>query len=435
VFVLAGVSTCPVLTAAAARRLLRPGDALETIAAGIAPSPFAGLGRNVVRAIASYAGKRVALRREGRRVSGHALIDSMRFTIAPPGALPLRRIRFALVDVPDLRVLPGLWPELKSVWFGAGPTPALLHRGLWALAWLVRLRLPRSLAPFAGIFHFAMNRLRCGERRGGMFVAVTGRDAGGARFSRAWHMAAEGDDGPFIPSMAAAAVLRRLLEGKRPAPGARAAVNELELADYEAQFAARRIVAGCRNDATERDSTPLFPRILGSACDLLHEPIRALHARGTQRWQGMAAVERGRGILARLVAGIFGFPRAAAAAPITVDIAVSQGAERWRRSFGGRGFSSRLTAGRGRWERLLVERFGPFAFGIALVREGASLRYVVRRWSLFGLPLPSAWAPGGATREFDDAGRFGFDVEIRHALIGLVVRYKGWLEPAGVAMP
>ena len=430
VFALSGASTCPVLTAAAVCRLARPGDVLETIAAGIAPSPYAGLGLNVVRAIASYAGKRVSLRRDGRAEFGHALIDSTCFTVAPPGALPLGRIRFALVDVPDLGVLPALWPSLESVWFGAGATPAALHRGLSALAWLVRLRLLPSLALLAKLFHFAMNRLRWGEHRGGMFVSVSGRDSGGVRFARSWHMVAEGDDGPFIPAMAAAAILRRVLAGKRPRSGARAAVCELELGDYEEQLAPRRIASGIRDDTATAPSASLFQRILGDAWDRLPEAVRALHARGPRRWEGTAAVERGRSVSARLLAALFGFPRAAAAVPISVDIAQHDVAEHWRRSFGGRGFSSHLSAGRGRNERLIVERFGPFSFGIALVLDCANLRYVVRRWSLFGVPLPGRWAPGGVTREFDAAGRFGFDVEIRHRFIGLIVRYKGWLAPA-----
>ncbi|MGH6960317.1 MAG: hypothetical protein ACREE7_07540 [Dongiaceae bacterium] len=123
---------------------------LDTATAGIAPSPHAGVGPNVIRAIAGYAGKPVALRRDGRDSTGHALIETRRYTIAPPGRLPLRSIRFSLVDVPDLRALPQLWPELRAVWIGVGPVPEVLHRGLNAMAWAVRLKLLHSLSPFAG---------------------------------------------------------------------------------------------------------------------------------------------------------------------------------------------------------------------------------------------------------------------------------------------
>jgi hypothetical protein len=431
IYALSGVSSFPVLTAAVVRRLTRSGDTLETIAAGIAPSPYAGVGLNVIRAVAGYGGKRVAVVRGGRAAHAYALVDSMHFAIAPPGHLPLDRIRFSLVDVPDLRVLPALWPSVKSVWVGAGPVPAILHRGLSMLAWLVRVRLLPSLAPLAKLFHFAINHLRWGDDRGGMFVAVTGRDLTGKPFARDWHMLAEGADGPLIPSMGCAAIVGRVLEDKRPAAGARAAVGDLQLEDYEAQFANRPIVAGVRGETGECEAIPMFERILGDAWHLLPEPIRALHASdGRSCWKGSGSVERGGGLLARFCAALMRFPRATASVPLQLDIVPQGRGVRWRRSFGDRSFSSLLAVGRGRFDRLLIERFGPMAFGVALVLEGPRLRYIVRRWSVFGIPMPSRWAPGGITREFDDRGRFGFDVELRHSLTGLIVRYKGWLVPA-----
>ena len=57
------------------------------------------------------------------------------------------------------------------------------------------------------------------------------------------------------------------------------------------------------------------------------------------------------------------------------------------------------------------------------------LRLVVRRWSAFGVPLPLALAPRGEAFESADDGRFNFHVEIGLPLIGLIVRYRGWLVP------
>lgn len=120
VFILSGVSSFPVLTAAVLRRLAHGLATLGTITGGIAPSPYAGVGLNVIRAIASYSGKRLALVRGGQPSFGVAMTESLRYTISPPGHLPLRNIRFSLVDVPDLQVLPKLWPGLESLWMGAG---------------------------------------------------------------------------------------------------------------------------------------------------------------------------------------------------------------------------------------------------------------------------------------------------------------------------
>ena len=86
-----------------------------------------------------------------------------------------------------------------------------------------------------------MNRLSFGEHRGGMFVAVEGVGDDGQRIERSWHLLAEGEAGPLIPSMAAEAIVRRCLADKMPQPGARAAATDLELADYEALFERRRI--------------------------------------------------------------------------------------------------------------------------------------------------------------------------------------------------
>ncbi len=98
----------------------------------------------------------------------------MHVVIAVPGHVPLESKRFSLVDVPDLRTLPQLWPEVREVWMGAAPVPASLHRALWGFAWLVRLRLLPTISWMSGLMNFVMARVRWGEHRGGMFVRVEG---------------------------------------------------------------------------------------------------------------------------------------------------------------------------------------------------------------------------------------------------------------------
>jgi len=430
VAILSGVSSFPVLTAAVVRRLahgMSPELArLDSVTGGIAPSPYAGVGLNVIRAIASYAGKPVRLVRDGRPAVGRGLIEMRRFTIAPPGYLPLRPTLFSLVDVPDLQALPELWPELKSVWMGAGPVPEILHRALNALARLVPLRLLPSLAPFAPLMHAAVNVLRWGEHRGGMFVAVEGADAEGRRIERSWHMIAEGDDGPLIPSMAAEAIIRRRLDGHRPASGARAATRDLELSDYEALFARRRIASGIRE--TPPPATPLYRRLLDNAYAQLPPPIQAMHdLTDTLVAEGIATIERGRGVVARVIAAVMGFPPPGNDVPIKVQFTLRDGREIWRRDFADHRFVSTQEEGRGRFERLLCERFGASAFGIALLRESGRLRLVIPRWSVFGIPLPRTLAPFGNVYESAEDGRFHFHVEINMPLIGPIAGYRGWL--------
>jgi hypothetical protein len=435
VFVLSGVSSFPVLTAAVVRRLMtpagNPGRALvrlDCIAGGIAPSPFADIGLNVMRAITSYAGKPVEIVRDGHSATAHGLIDTMHFTIAPPGHLPLWRRQFALIDVPEYKLLPQLWPNLRAIWMGAGTVPGIWLRSLSLWSWLVRLKVLPSLAPFAGMIHQARKALSWGEHRGGMFIRVKGALADGETVERSWHMIAEGDDGPFIPAMAAAAIVSCCLAGQAPPPGARAATGDLELSDYEALFARRKIVTGTRRSLRPGENVPLYRRILGGAYDLLPEQLRAMHDVDRElSAQGIATIERGAGLSSRFAAAVVRFPPAGQEVPVAVSFLARDGSEIWRRRFAGHAFESLQEAGSGRNEGLVCERFGFMSFAMALVLEGSRMRLVMRRWSALGVQLPLALAPRIDAYEFVEDGRFMFHVEIRHPLVGLIVRYRGWL--------
>jgi hypothetical protein len=82
------------------------------------------------------------------------------------------------------------------------------------------------------------------------------------------------------------------------------------------------------------------------------------------------------------------------------------------------------------WSLLAIGRLLPlslFDFAQALVVEGDRLRLVLRRWSIFGIPLPSWLAPRSNSYETEQDGRFSFHVEISHPWTGLIVGYRGWL--------
>lgn len=431
IVILSGVSSFPVLTVAVIRQLSAGFTHIEKVVAGIAPSPYAGVGLNVIRAISAYAGKKVDLTRDGKKAHGYGLVETCRYTVAPPGMMPLHNTRFSLVDVPDLTLIPELWPDIRSIWMGAGPVPEVLHRALNALSWLVKIRVLPSLSPLAPLFHAVINVLRWGEHRGGMFVSVEGLDAQGKQRKRSWHMLAEGSDGPFIPSMAVEGIVRKWLSGNPPLIGARAAINDLELSDYEKLFSERLIRFGFRNDVPKEIDEPLYPLLIDDAWGGLPSSLRIMHqGRGVWTARGMASVERGRNIASRFIAALFRFPKASSQTPIKVRFEAKNGTEVWRRTFGRTSFSSTQYEGAGRSERLLCERFGPFVFAMALVLDQKKLRLVVRRWSFLGIPLPIALAPRGeAYEKIDDLQRFNFHVEIALPWIGLLVRYRGWLVP------
>ncbi|MBY5520217.1 SDR family oxidoreductase [Rhizobium leguminosarum] len=425
-FALSGLSSLPALSFAALDAMAPHFSRIESVSAGIAPSSHVRIGLNVVRAIASYAGKKIVVRRDGRPAAGRGLIDAMRVTVAAPGAAPLRSRKFLLVDAPDLALLPARFAHLKSSFTGVGTEPQPLQHLLSLAARLVRLRLLPSLLPFARLLRRTSHAFAVGEHRGGMFVRMGGVDHAGERLTSGWHLIAEGDDGPFIPIIGVDALVRRLLTGMRPEDGARPAAGELQLADFEAAFRRFQITSGIRMEH-EAAPLPLYRQILGSAWDQLPPAISALHAGGARVASGRARIERGGGLLVRIVAGVIGFPRAGEDVPVTVRFAADGDKEIWTRDFGGTVFRSWQVEGKGRDRHLLAEVFGPFRVLMALVPDGGKLRLVVRGWRFCGIPLPMFLAPGGDTYEEERDGRFHFHVEIGGRLTGLVVRYTGWL--------
>lgn len=428
-FVLSAVSSFPVLTAAVVRHLGADFAAVTDVEAGIAPSPFAGVGPNVIRAIASYAGRPLQLRRNGRSQTAFGMTESRRFVIAVPGHLPLHSRRFSLVDVPDLRMIPDAMPELQSIWVGAAPVPEIFLRALNGLSALVRRKLFPGLLWLAPLFDFVINHCRWGEHRGGMYVAADGIGRDGKARRAEWHLLAEGSDGPLIPSMAIAAIIGKALAGAMLPPGARVATEALELADYDAVFAGRTIHTGIRVPMAQAE--PLYRRVLGSAWEHLPQPIQDLHSVADERhFSGRAAIDRGKGWIGRLLAAFYRFPAEGADVPVAVTLKRQDDGERWQRSFAGKLFSSWQYEGQGRGRHLVEEQFGPVTVGLALVLNDDRLNYVVRRWSFLGIPMPRFLAPCGTTFEYVAQGRFHFHVEIAHPWFGLIVRYRGWLEDA-----
>ena len=69
------------------------------------------------------------------------------------------------------------------------------------------------------------------------------------------------------------------------------------------------------------------------------------------------------------------------------------------------------------------------------MRVGKELAWTVERARLFGvLPLPARLFDGVRCRESqDEAGRYTFFVKARLPVLGLLVRYEGWLAPMGDA--
>lgn len=420
---LSGLSTYPVLTAAAARELSKEMDGITDIRAGIAPSPKAVMGRNVIAAVAAYAGKKhVGVLRGGKFTNLHGLTETHRETICVPGHKPLPNILFSVVEGPDPQELPRHFDGLQNIWMSAGPRPEFLHRGLIALAWLVRLKLLPNIAWLTGLFHKTQSLITLGEHRGGMFVR-----ASNASQSRSWHMIAEGDDGPRIPAIPSAVMIRKWLRGETVPSGARTAITDIALTDFDREFSRLRIAHGILDDTQANRN--LYEEILGESYDAMSAPLQKLHRIGAGKtFKGRCRVTRGSNPLSHIVAALFGLPKASPDIPVKVVLTKDGHKEIWERFFDGKRMVSTQEAGRGKQSRLVIERFGPIAIHIAIIVEDGKQILKTTGWSIFGLPLPKFLTPGGEVFEHEKDNRFNFHVDLVAPIFGRLVKYEGWLE-------
>jgi hypothetical protein len=403
----------PALSGAVVRKLAEGIGPVRQIQIAISASNRAVAGPSVAAAILSYVGRPVKLWR-GRRWAnawGWQEVRRERFAIA--GEAPLNRW-VALAEVPDLDLMPLAVEGRPAVAFRAGTELGFQVLALWLLSWPVRWGWIASLRPMARWLH-KLQRLTAwaGSDRSAMSVTLKAD-----RVERRWTLIAGDGHGPEIPTMAAELLAGDILAGRVP-PGAQDASGLLTLERFEALCNE----LGIRDEVTEQPVLPVYARAMGSRFLQLPAQVRAMHmVSGDAGAAGEGNVRRGKGI-AWLIGRVMGFPPAGDH-PVHVAFAEHAGKERWTRDFGGHCFSSELSqAGQG-----VAERFGPLRFVFDLPSDAAGLRMELRGWTFFGVPMPRLLGPRIAAREWVEEGRFRFEVGVRMAVIGEVVRYTGWLE-------
>jgi hypothetical protein len=133
--------------------------------------------------------------------------------------------------------------------------------------------------------------------------------------------------------------------------------------------------------------------------------------------------------LARLAATLFGLPPQGEALALSVTFTPhftphANGHEIWDRSFAGRRFLSVQSDHGG---GLIAERVGAVTLLLRPDVVNGALTLSIEGARLFSLPLPRIVLPRVATREFEQDGRYHFDVASHLPLLGLLVHYRGTL--------
>ncbi|WP_284125868.1 saccharopine dehydrogenase family protein [Parerythrobacter aestuarii] len=233
-----GASSIPALSHAVIDELTQGWQRIDHLRVGIYPGNRAPRGLSVVEAILSYVGRPVKVfrDRQWQQLPGWGLTH--REDIPGIGK------RWASVcDTPEQDLLVERYQPREGAEFFAGLELGFLHLGLAAMALPVRWGWAKSMRPLARpMLAVARWFLPFGSDRGAMTVRATGRDANGDWVERRWVLQADANRGPYVPVLAALALIRRYRDGVLPASGAHVCSGILALEDFAQDFAALGMV-------------------------------------------------------------------------------------------------------------------------------------------------------------------------------------------------
>ncbi len=416
VAVVSGASSVPALSSAAADRLADGLARVDHVDIGISPGNRTERGLATVRAILGYCGK--ALPSAGRR-AGFGWSGSWRHVYpAPVGSRLL-----SPCDVPDLALLPGRYPGRPAVSFGAGLELTLLHRGMNAMALLTRLGLVTDWSRHARALKWTADWLRqLGTDAGAMHVSVSGTTPEGGQRTATWQLVATHGDGPFVPTLAAAALVRQLQHDAAALVGARPCVGLLSLQDFARESEGLHIAM---TEASATDHLSLYERVLGSGYARLPAAVKRFHRlRGRHVLHGEVQTLAPESLPARLLALCLGTPRRAGSGPLRFVLDASAEAEAWTRHFPTQTMTSRMRLVAGS----IQENLGAarLSFGLS-VAEGR-LRMELLGLRFLGLPCPRWLMPSIVAEETGQDERLQFHVVASLPLLGRVAGYHGHLD-------
>jgi len=225
VAVISGASTVPALTCAVIENLRQRLPEIDSLTFGIAPGQKAERGLATTQAILGYVGRKL------KPCAGYETRFGWQdlYRQAYP---EIGKRWMANCDVPDLDLLPARF-DIKRIRFSAGMEITAIHFGMWLLSWGVRLGFPIDLAKHAASLLKASNWFdRFGSPDGGMHVIVEGRDRSGRRVTLKWFIIARDGDGPYIPTVPAVVLARKIIAGTFVGTGAMPCIGMITLREY-----------------------------------------------------------------------------------------------------------------------------------------------------------------------------------------------------------
>lgn len=222
---ISGASTVPGLSSAVLERYKGEFQSIDRMQFGIAPGQKAERGLATTQGILSYVGKRL------KPCAGYPVRYGWQDMYLQKYPVIGRRW-MANCDIPDLDLLPQAY-NIQQIRFSAGMESSVAHIGIWVMSWAIRLGLPLQPARYSALLLKLSNFLNVfGSSNGGMHVLLDGRGQDGKPLSKTWFIVALNGHGPYIPTVPAVVLAKKILKGTLKKPGAMACIGMVSLEEY-----------------------------------------------------------------------------------------------------------------------------------------------------------------------------------------------------------
>lgn len=230
VAVVSGASTLPALSSAVIDMLATELTRIDAIRIGLSPANQTERGLATVRAGLSYCGRPIETWRDGASAITYGWSDLARYTYPAPVGMRWH----AAVDAPDTTLFPARYAGVRDITVRFGLELPILQFGMSVFSALGRIGLVRDWSRHARTLKWLGDRLiGFGSANGAMHVEVDGLARDGGAITRRWVLVARDNHGPYVPTLAAVALVRQALEPGALRPGASACVGLVSLAAIE----------------------------------------------------------------------------------------------------------------------------------------------------------------------------------------------------------
>jgi len=206
ILVMSGASSVPCLTSALVDHYKHAFKSLESLDYGITTAQKTARGLATTAAILGYTGK-----------GFQTIIGGIQTKIYGWQGLRARKytnLGWRLLgncDVPDLALFPKRYPSLKNIRSYAGLEIPFIHMTLWGLSWLVRIGFIDHLEKYAPLLmrlSFMFDWL--GTSNSAFHMSLSGKDDLGIDKTITFELIAKSGDGPYIPSIPAILIAKKL---------------------------------------------------------------------------------------------------------------------------------------------------------------------------------------------------------------------------------